>query len=53
MSDFGADAFDALLADMEGLSVEQVVATPVPTSRGKSTLGGEDGQAHIVVSFFL
>ncbi len=40
MSDFGADAFDALLADMEGLSVEPVVATPVPTSRGKSTSGG-------------
>lgn len=41
MSDFDdASALDALLADVEDLPVDQVVSTPVPAARGKSTSGG-------------
>jgi hypothetical protein len=36
-----SSGLDRLLADMEGLVVEPAVSTPAPTTRGKSTRGGE------------
>jgi hypothetical protein len=38
---FAMSGLDELLADVEGLSVDPVVSTPAPATRGKSTIGGE------------
>jgi hypothetical protein len=37
---FAMSGLDELLADVEGLSVDPVVSTPAPATRGKSTIGG-------------
>jgi hypothetical protein len=48
---FAMSGLDELLADVEGLSVDPVVSTPAPATRGKSTIGGSGQASHHVIPF--